>query len=321
MINKKQYIILSFFLTRVLFAGGGFSLIVGISRNDLLITSFLGMLLGYFILYLLYRKGTINKHICSLRCIIVLLLNTLADTTLTSTYLLYTTPTLFILLFYILVLSYGASKEMKVIGRVSEICIPCQILLYLFIPVALCPLVQIDKMLPLFNTSFMNFIKGIIIFTGTSLLPNIILLNYKDNLKFKDVSKGYLLGCTGLIIISFFIISVYGSEFASMLRFPEYLILKKIELFGYVSNVENILVMEWIMNLVISGLFAIKVLKDNLNNIYLLATIILGIVLINELVLNNSYANILMVKNYIYYLFIFIIGFSLIIKKSKKSLS
>ena len=106
-----------------------------------------------------------------------------------------------------------------------------------------------------------------------------------------------------------------------MLRFPEYLILKKIELFGYVSNVENILVMEWIMNLVISGLFAIKVLKDNLNNIYLLATIILGIVLINELVLNNSYANILMVKNYIYYIFIFIIGFSLIIKKSKKSLS
>ena len=34
MINKRQYIILSFFLTRVLFIGGGFSLLIDISKNN-----------------------------------------------------------------------------------------------------------------------------------------------------------------------------------------------------------------------------------------------------------------------------------------------
>ena len=61
MINKKQYIILSFLLTRVLFLGGGISLLIGISNNTLVLNSFLGMLLGYFLLYLFYKKGSINK--------------------------------------------------------------------------------------------------------------------------------------------------------------------------------------------------------------------------------------------------------------------
>ncbi len=319
MINKKQYIILSFFLTRVLFVGGGFSILIGVSKNNVLICSFLGMLLGYFLLYLFYKKDKINKWLCMIICFIILILNTLADTTLTSTYLLYNTPTLFVLLVFILVLIYGGSKDLMITGRVSEICIPCSVLVFTLGPLALLSLVKLDNMLPLFNTSFINFVKGIMVFAGTSLLPNLILINYKDKLKFKDVSLGYIIGCLVLILVAFLIISIYGSDFASIVRFPEYLILKKIEFLGYVSNVENILVMEWIINLVISGLLAFKVLKDNINNSYLLATIILGIVFINEFILNRSYVNILLVKYNISYLFLIIIGLCLLIKKSKNS--
>lgn len=317
MINKRQYIILSFFLTRVLFVGGGFSLLVGISKNNMLICSFLGMLLGYFLLYLFYKKGSVSKLLCCIIGIVILVLNTLADTTLTSTYLLYNTPTLFVLLVFILVLIYGGSKDLMITGRVSEICIPCSVLVFTFGPLALLSLVKLDNMLPLFNTSFINFVKGIMVFAGTSLLPNLILINYKDKLKFKDVSLGYIIGCLVLILVAFLIISIYGSDFASIVRFPEYLILKKIEFLGYVSNVENILVMEWIINLVISGLFTIKVLKDNINNNYILATIILGIVLVNEFILNKSYVNILLVKNNISYLFLIFIILGLGMKKSK----
>ena len=319
MINKKQYIILSFFLTRVLFVGGGFSILIGVSKNNVLICSFLGMLLGYFLLYLFYKKDKINKWLCMIICFIILILNTLADTTLTSTYLLYNTPTLFVLLVFILVLIYGGSKDLMITGRVSEICIPCSVLVFTLGPLALLSLVKLDNMLPLFNTSFINFVKGIMVFAGTSLLPNLILINYKDKLKFKDVSLGYIIGCLVLILVAFLIISIYGSDFASIVRFPEYLILKKIEFLGYVSNVENILVMEWIINLVISGLLAFKVLKDNINNSYLLATVILGIVFINEFILNRSYVNILLVKYNISYLFLIIIGLCLLIKKSKNS--
>ncbi len=319
MINKRQYIILSFFLTRVLFVGGGFSILINISNNNTLICCFLGMLLGYFLLYLFYKKGSLNKYLIIIICLITLLLNTLADTTLTSTYLLYNTPTLFVLLFFVLVLLYGSKKEYSVIGRVSEICIPTSIFVFLIAPISLFSLIKLNNMLPLFNTSFWSFTKGILIFTGTSLLPNLLLLNYKENLKFKDISLGYILGCLTLILVSFFIISIYGSSFASIVRFPEYLILKKIEFLGYISHIENILVMEWIINLIISGLFTIKVLKDNLHNLYLFATTILFLILINEFFLNKSYVNILLVKNNISYIFLLVIFLSLIIKKSKKA--
>lgn len=317
MINKRQYIILSFFLTRVLFVGGGFSLLIGISKNNLLFSAILGTLLGYFLLYLFYRKGSINKWWCILICIIILILNTLADTTLTSTYLLYNTPTLFILISFMLVILYGITKEMKVIGRVTEIAAPCSIIGFILGPIALLSLIKLDNLLPLFDTSFIDFLKGILVFTGSSLIPNLLLINYKNELKFKDISIGYLFGCLALLIISFFILSIYGSEFASIVRFPEYLILNKIEFSGYFSNVQNILVMEWIINLVISGLFVTKVLKNNLKNIYIFSTIILGIIFINEFVLNTSYVNILLVKNYLYFILGILIVIGLIMKKNK----
>ena len=50
MINLRQYRILSFFLTRSLFLGGCFSLLVNISKNSMIISGIIGMLLGYFLL-------------------------------------------------------------------------------------------------------------------------------------------------------------------------------------------------------------------------------------------------------------------------------
>ena len=59
MITKRQYNILSFYLTRALFLGGGLSLLVSLSKNDILISSIIGMLLGYVLLYLFFKKGVI----------------------------------------------------------------------------------------------------------------------------------------------------------------------------------------------------------------------------------------------------------------------
>ena len=318
MINKRQYIILSFFLTRVLFIGGGFSLLIDISKNNFLFVCLLGTLLGYFLLYLIYKKGSINKLLCILISISILLLNFLVNNTLTGTYLLLNTPALFIMLMFVVVLLYGSFKELKIIGRVSEICVPCSIFVFIMGPIALMSLVKFDNMLPFFDTSIIDFIRGILLFTGASLLPNLLLINYKDKLKFKDVGLGYLLGCIGLLIIAFFILNIYGSQFASIVRFPEYLILKKIQFLGYISNVENILVMEWIINIVISGLICFKVLKENLN-IYLFSTIIILLIIFNELFLNKNYVNVLIIKNYFYYFYIFLILCCLVTKKSKNS--
>lgn len=312
-INKRQYIILSFYLTRVLFLGIGFSVMVGIGRNTLLIASFLGMMLGYFILYLFSKKRRVSRISNVLLSVTTLTAGLLASTTLTGTYLLYNTPTLFIMGFFFLVLIYGSTKEIKITARIGELFFPISGVFIIFSLLALTSLISLYNLLPIFNTSFADFFKCIIVFTSTSLMPNLLLLNYKGDLKFKDIGKGYLLGAILTIIVMFFILSIYGSEFASIIRYPEYLMLSKINIFNFISNVENILVMEWIVNLTIGGLICLRVLVDNLN-IYMVATIIVLIILGVEFLMIRNYVNVLIFKKSIYFICACIIVLSLMLK-------
>lgn len=316
MINKRQYNILSFYLTRTLFLGGGFTLLIKLSRNDFLVSSILGMLLGYFLLYLFFRKGSVSKCMSIVVSISTLIMGILANTVLTSNYLLFTTPTLLIVLVFFLVLLYAAKKDFKVVGRVSEVYVYISIVEIVFSLFCLFKLVNIDRIFPLFTTNILDIIKGIMVFVGASLLPNILLINYKDDLKFRDVCWGYIIGCILMIVVIFFIISIYGSEFSSMVRFPEFLILKKIDIMGYLSNIENVLVTEWIFNVLISSWVCIKVLKDNMNKGFFYIVMLL-LILISEFVLNRNYVNVLYVKQYFYYIAFSLVILSLFIKKRK----
>lgn len=316
MINKRQYNILSFYLTRTLFLGGGFTLLIKLSRNDFLVSSILGMLLGYFLLYLFFRKGSVSKCMSIVVSISTLIMGILANTVLTSNYLLLTTPTLLIVLVFFLVLLYAAKKDFKVVGRVSEVYVYISIVEIVFSLFCLFKLVNIDRIFPLFTTNILDIIKGIMVFVGASLLPNILLINYKDDLKFRDVCWGYIIGCILMIVVIFFIISIYGSEFSSMVRFPEFLILKKIDIMGYLSNIENVLVTEWIFNVLISSWVCIKVLKDNMNKGFFYIVMLL-LILISEFVLNRNYVNVLYVKQYFYYIAFSLVILSLFIKKRK----
>ena len=316
MITRRQYNILSFYLTRTLFLGGGFSLLIKLSLNDFLITSILGMLLGYFLLYLFFKKGNVCKCVSSFIAIGNLVMGTLANCVLTSNYLLLNTPTLLIISLFFISLLYASKKEFKVIGRVSEIFIYISIIEIVIALFSLLGLVNVDRMFPLFNNDTFNIIKGIMVFTGASILPNILLINYKDKLEFRDIHLGYVVGCILMIIVLFFIICIYGSEFASMVRFPEFLILKKIDFMGYLSNIENILVTEWIFNILISSWVCIKVLKDNMNT-KLFYLIIILLVFVQEMFFNRNYVFILYFKQYFYYIAFILVLLSFVIKKRK----
>jgi hypothetical protein len=140
--------------------------------------------------------------------------------------------------------------------------------------------------------------------------------DYKDDIKFRDVHLGYIIGCILMIVVMFFIISIYGSEFSSMVRFPEFLILKKIDIMGYLSNIENVLVTEWMFNVLISSWVCVKVLRDNMNK-RLFLIVILVLVFGSEILLNRNYVNVLYVKQYFYYIAFGLVLLSLVIKKRK----
>ena len=274
------------------------------------------MFIGYFILYLFFKKGSVSKLMSGIIAVATLIMGTLANTILTSNYLLQTTPTLLIVLVFFISLLYATKKEFKVIGRVSEIFIFISIIEISLALFSLFGLVNVDRMLPMFTTKIMNIIKGVLVFVGASVLPNILLINYKDDLKFRDVHLGYIIGSLLMIVVLFFVVSIYGSEFSSMVRFPEFLILKKIDLMGYLSNLENVLVTEWIFNILISSWLCVKVLRDSVDK-NLFYIIIFVLILGCEFFLNKNYVNILYVKQYFYYIAFGLVIISLIIKKRK----
>lgn len=316
MITKRQYNILSFYLTRALFLGGGLSLLVSLSKNDLLFSGIVGMLLGYVLLYLFFKKGRINNLVSVIIACSVLFMNALSNTVLTSTYLLYSTPICLITLIFFITLIYTSKFKFSIIGRICEVFIVVASIEIFLAVIGLIPFIEIDNTLPMFSTRFINIIKGIVVFTGASLLPNLLLLNYKENLKFRDIHFGYIVGSILMILVLFLIISIYGSEFASITRFPEFMILKKIDIMGYFNNIENVLVTEWMINILICSMVCIKVIKDRCSKL-LFYILVVSLFLITNIILNSGYVYVLYIKNYFYYFsFILVIG-SLIIKKSK----
>ena len=312
MIDKRQYKYLSYFLTRLLFIGGILNLLFKNGQNDLLLSSFLGMLLGYFLLYLFYKKKYINKYLIILLSILIMFISMLSNILLTSNYLLSKTPIFIISLVIILTGYYSTINGMKNLSRSTELLFIITFVLIIICYLGLFKSVRISSLLPLFSTKFSNIIKCIFIFSSTSLLPNLLIINYKDNLSFKDISNGYIMGCLSIIGIVFIIETIYGYSYASYLNFPEYMVLKRISFMNYINNIENILVMEWIVNIVIGVMVCSYNIYNYLgkNKYYFVMLLILVLLCI----LYNYHNLIFSIKWYIY---LGLIILCLVIKKEK----
>lgn len=302
MIKKYQYIILSFFLTRVLFSGSGISLLIQISQENVVISSILGTLLGSFLLYIYYHKDNLNHKILCLLSFSILFITIISNTILIDDFLLSKTPSWIILFSFIFLLLYSSKNDINSSCHIGTLSLPVTIFTIVICLIGLVPLMKVDNLLPIFNIKIKNFIKAILIFAVITISPNIVLLSKKNNLKFKDVLLGYLLGSLFIIIYILAVILVYGVPLASIIRYPEYAVLKKIYFFRVFGNIENILVLEWIISGIISSIFLVNFLKNNINKLFVILFIILFVGVL--LCINCSYTVLLIIKQNCWLLFL-----------------
>ena len=274
------------------------------------------MLLGYFLLFLIYKKNLINKYVLVLISLAILIIIITANAVLNNTYLLFKTPPLVITISLFLLAIYGSNKGITNISRTSFIFIFVSIFTISLSVLGFIGISKFSNLLPFLKEDFINIIKGIGIFASTSILPNVMLINYKGDLKFRDISKGYIIGCLSIILLLYYIVSIFGYDLSSIVRFPEYLILKKINISGF-TNIENVLVMELIATVIICSFVAMKTLKDNVNKYVFYILIILVVLGMNFIVFNNNYINVIYIKYYSNYVFMFLILLSLLIKGKK----
>lgn len=149
-------------------------------------------------------------------------------------------------------------KGVQTLARISQLSFIAVIILVIIIELFLIKYVEIGNILPIFTGD--NFIKDIIdgaIYHAStcSMLTILLLAIKKDKInKQKKYNKTiiifYLLGSLSLTLVMFFVVSCFGYEMATLFRYPEYILLKKIGLANSELHLENLLAFRWIFYMV-----------------------------------------------------------------------
>lgn len=309
MITKYQNFSVNYFLTRSFFLGIGFSLIIGITKQDSILAFLLGTLIGIFFLFLVKKiqeyKG--EKTLAELlnemkglgiflRIVFIIFGVTLLLEGITffqlfaSSFFLTKTPLFFISLPIILLLIKIAEGGIKTTFRVSACLFPISIFLTVLSLLMLFQYADFNNITPLFVSKPISFLQATFLYTSLVVSPSIITLMSKKNNQ-NNLSP-YLLGCFTLILKIILIIAIVGPILASAYRFPEYVILKEIKLLDFVEKIENIVAISWIFDHFVYASLSSLFIKDLLpkkSNRFLHIILILFIYFLSFRILGKYY--------------------------------
>lgn len=352
MITQRQYKILSFFLTRSLFFGLGITKIFHLSKNDGYISGILGTILGFGIISIIYyiKKNnlfftkSLNKGVLGfiskalLFCLASFCLHDviLSLTTMTSSFLLPLTPALAIAIAVLIAILYGNKNNVPSFAKVAEILLPITLVIFSFKVISSLLISDYSHFLPILYGHKLGVLKASLVYAFLSAAPSLLLINIDHvKLNFLDATLGYLIGSFTIILTLFSVNGVLGPTLANIIRYPEYMALKKLRIYNFMENIENILTFTWLFDLIILGFISAhsikKIIKISLPNrpkistfCYLIWTII--IMLIGVYIFNKYYyyaLDLYNLESYILGILIFIIIISCLILtyKNKKSLS
>ncbi len=286
MITRRQYQICSFFLSRFLFFGAGLSFLFYNSNNDTWFACILGLVLGLIAFKVIHiiskknegvslssiiKKNLVMKIVLYLFCFLLLNYLLTVLTLMNHSFFLYETPPLFIAILLMIVIVYGVIKGERVFTKVAEFLFFISIVVFTlkFIGYGYNAASSYDNLFPLLNTKVTGFLFTTLIFFIYSFVPNILLLNFKvEELSYKQMIVGYVMGAVSIILTILIISMTFGFPLATIIRYPEYMVLKKISLFNVFKNIENILVITWYFDCLVSGFIITNMIKKINNNTF-----------------------------------------------------
>ena len=221
----------------------------------------------------------------------------------------------------------------EIISRVSFILIIINIVLYTISLIGTLPSFELSNLKPILENGFSPPLKGSVyvafmnIFTIVSLLmipKNSIINNKNYN---KVVILSYIIGILFMFFVVFTTIGSLGIELASIYQYPEYVVLKRINLFSFIDRIENIMVIQWIFGLfVVTSIFIYYIsntIKTYTRNKILISIISFTALIASDMIFkSNTFYNNYIIKYTLYpkylLLFILIIIFITSLLKTKK---
>ncbi len=279
-----------FFNSRALFWGLGLSLVLRKSVTSFWISEILGIIMGVVLIIFIKKKNS-SKIIKAISGFIITLLSLIILSYIGSTLYFKETPTLLIAIPPVLgsfIMSRGSKMATK---RTCSILICYTLFLFIFSSGLLLKEVEIDNLFPIFYHDFKGVILSAIIFFLTSVTPLITLNEIDDK---KELLENYLMSTLSVLLISFLIVSILGSEEATLFRYPEYVILKRIKVYEFFTNMDNIFFIAMIVDLLITASAGFK--NMNITGKYTRFIVpVLALIITNFAIGNSQIVTILLV--------------------------
>lgn len=313
-INSLEYMILVIFLSRSFYNGIGFQTMLKISRYDTWISLLIGFILGFIpisiVMYI--NKKTINLFEAIKSKIIkfiIILFMTFSLTVILNDFInfaslkyLFETSNLAIALLFVIPIIYIVYKGIETIGRSALFMFYISVILFFLNSIALVKYIEIENLKPIFISGIFPIMKSSIHFIAYSVFPILFLsIVPKNNESYKVYNKklitGYVISSLSVMVILFFVTTVFNYQYTSLFNYPVYFILKKVE-YEFLSNAENILSLFFIIDYFFTILTYMYLIKYYLKN---------------ELNLKNKRLNIIFILVNIFVIYISVYGYKNII--------
>ena len=320
--NKENFA-LTYFISQMLFSGTIFSTMFNKSGADSLIACFLGIIIGLLIIYLIHKMNFDSNsfrliQIALYLYFIIIFLSTVE--TFVNSFLLYNTPVIFILIPVVIFGTYGAFKSTTTLRKAATIFIFMSISFYLLTILSLTSYLNLNNILPLLTHKPIKIISSAFTFGILSAFPNILLK--EENIPLKKHLLFYTIASLFNTYICFYTLAVLTPNVAKIYSFPEYMVLKRIKILGFIDNIENLSSIAWYFDYYYFISFAFKRLYNIIKNkiIYFVVIILTALFTIN-IIVNNYHITLLFYKSSTLVMSIFLLLMCTTIFKKKKIIS
>ena len=211
-----------------------------------------------------------------------------------STQYLSKTPEIIITLAFLPAITYLLNKGTTVIGRTIFILLIISLSCMILTILGLIWQIKIDNLLPILENGIKDPIICSLIYITYNITPLFLLtiipkneISDKEKLN-KRMTITYIIANTITLIMFFLILTILGTNLSKLYQYPEYDMLKKVSLIGFIERTESTISLRWIfyiLTVTIMGIlfitkyithtFKIKNEKTNKKITLLLSTIII----------------------------------------------
>ncbi|MBR4231401.1 MAG: hypothetical protein IKR74_04535 [Bacilli bacterium] len=287
--TKEQFSI-TYFLTRPFFFGIIYSQIFGLSETDSIISCLLGTIIGLFIIFLISKMDYSDKKFKTIQIFFYLFLFILAISsieTYASSFLLTKTPKIIIIIPAIMLVSYANQKDMSVIKKCAFIFAIISIFSTIIICLLLSNYLNIQNILPFFSHKPLNILKSAMIFGVMSASPNILLKD--ENIPLKNHLIFYLITTIINTTIAFLTLAILTPDVAKIYSYPEYMVLKRIRIFEFIENIENLSVLIWYFDYFFLLVYIFKKMQEIIKKRVIFFIIIIMTTLLTTFFIANDF--------------------------------